>query len=391
VQIGRIDRGNRLDTVSKRDGRLDLSRDPLPVTGRVRLAILLVVILAVTGAHYLTPTAQHGLHALYRWFYYLPIILGAFWFGLRGGAGLAAFVTAVYLPHVFLQWGGGGAIHWLEIALYHVVGWVTGGLAQQLRGERDRFRRAAEDLERAYGDLKESTRQLLETEQQLRHADRLAVLGELSAGLAHEIRTPLASIRGAAEILSGAPEESDRVEFAGILVKEVERLNRVVTGFLEFSRPSSGGRGQADLAAAVAETLRLLRLQADRTGVRLTEILPDGIGTVAMDEEPLKQVVVNLVMNAVQASARGGEVRIRAETVGDSVSLSVEDDGVGISAADADRVFEPFVTTRPDGTGLGLSVVRKILDRHGGSIRLEAGGGGGTTARVLLPRTEDAP
>jgi signal transduction histidine kinase len=354
------------------------------------LASLLVVVLAVTAAHYLTPTTQHGLHALYRWFYYLPIILGAFWFGLRGGAGLAAFITAVYLPHVFIQWGGGGTVHWLEILLYNIVGWVTGVLAQRLRGERDRFRRTAEDLDRAYGELKESTRQLLETEEQLRHADRLAVLGELSAGLAHEIRTPLASVRGAAEILAGSADGVERDEFAGILVKEVDRLNRVVSEFLEFSRTGSDAPGHADIGVAVTESLQLLRLQADRSGVQLIEDLPEATTAVTIDEEPLKQLIVNLVMNAVQASPQGGEVRVRVGTDGDTVRLTVEDEGSGIPAADLDRVFEPFVTTRPEGTGLGLSVVRKILDRHGGTVRLGPGEEGGTTATVSLTKAENA-
>jgi len=353
-----------------------------------RISILLVVVLAVTAAHYLTPTTQHSLHALYRWFYYLPIILGSFWFGLRGGAGLAAFITAIYLPHVLLQWGGGGAVHWLEILLYNVVGWVTGVLAQQLRGERDRFRRSAEDLDVAYAELKESTRLLLETEEQLRRADRLSVLGELSAGLAHEIRTPLASIRGAAEILAGSADGDEPEEFAAILVKEVDRLNRVVTEFLEFARPRPGEAGEADLAATAREVVRLLRLQADRTGVRLEEDLPADLPAVAIAEEPLKQVLINLLMNAMQASERNGPVRVRAVSDGKSVTLVVEDEGVGIPEADRERVFEPFVTTREKGTGLGLSVVRKILTGHGATIEIGPGAERGTVVRVVLKAAE---
>ncbi|MEN8149185.1 MAG: ATP-binding protein [Planctomycetota bacterium] len=356
---------------------------------RARFGILLAVVLSITAAHYLTPVSQHGLHALYRWFYYLPIILGSFWFGLRGGAGLAAFITAIYLPHVFVQWSGGGAVHWLEIILYNVVGWVTGVLAQQLRGERDRYRMAAEDLDGAYRELKENTRQLLETEGQLRHADRLAALGELSAGLAHEIRTPLASVRGAAEILVGPASDAEREEFAAILVKEVDRLNRVLGEFLEFSRPRPATDRAADLPSAVGEALRLLRLQADRRGVRLIEDIEDELPAVLLAEEPLKQIVVNLVMNAVQASKRGAEVRVRASAVDDGVEMVVEDDGPGIPPADRERVFEPFFTTREAGTGLGLSVVRKIVEGHGGLIEIDAGENRGTVVRTRLPIAED--
>jgi len=355
---------------------------------RSRIAILLVVVLAVTAAHYLTPTTQHGLHALYRWFYYLPIILGAFWFGLRGGVGLAAFITAIYLPHVFIQWGGGGPVHWLEILLYNVVGWVTGVLAQQIRGERDRYRRSAEELDRAYAELKASTRQLIETEEQLRRADRLSALGELSAGLAHEIRTPLSSIRGAAEILAGSSDGSEREEFAAILVTEADRLNRVVTDFLEFARPRPGIAVHADLPAAAHEVVRLLRLEADRSGVRLETDLPDDLPSVAISGEPLKQVLINLVMNAVQASDRDGVVRVGASATGDTVALTIEDEGVGIPEADRERVFEPFVTTREKGTGLGLSVVRKILTAHGATIGIGPGAERGTVVDVALPVAE---
>jgi len=342
--------------------------------GRARFTILLVVVVAVTAAHYLTPTREHGLHALYRWFYHLPIILGSFWFGLRGGAGLALFITVLYLPHVFVQWDGGGAVHWLEIALYHVVGWVTGTLAEQQN--------------RAYEDLKERTRQLLETEEQLRRADRLSVLGELSAGLAHEIRTPLASLRGAAEILAGSADDSEREEFSEILVNEADRLNRVLTDFLDCARPRPSGDGGADLGAVAEEVVRLVRLHADRTGVNLEVDVPDGLPAVGLDAELLKQVLLNLAMNAVQASDRGGRVRVGAAAVTGAVVLSVEDEGRGIPEENRERVFDPFFTTREGGTGLGLPVVRKILAASGAAIEIVPARDRGTIVRATLPEAE---
>jgi signal transduction histidine kinase len=353
---------------------------------RARIATLLVVILSITAAHYLTPTRQHGLHALYRWFYYLPIILGSFWFGIRGGLGLAAFITAIYLPHVLLQWSGGGAIHWLEIVLYNVIGGVTGVLAERQRRERDRYRRAAEELNVAYSELKESTSALLETEQQLLRADRLSVLGELSAGLAHEIRTPLASIRGAAEILAGPADGGEREEFAAILIKEVDRLNRVLGEFLTFARPGQEGGESSEPAAAIREVASLLRLSADRAGVALETNIDEGLPRVTVAEEALKQVLLNLLMNALQAG--GGVVRVRAIEDPPWIVVPVEDDGPGIPEAERERVFEPFVTMRENGTGLGLSVVRRILDGNGAMIDLGDGVAGGALVTVRLPTME---
>jgi signal transduction histidine kinase len=346
-----------------------------------RIIVLVVVILAISLAHYLTPTTKHGLHALYRWFFHIPIILGSFWFGLRGGAGLAAFITVLYLPHVLIHWEGGGAVHWLEIVLYNVVGWVTGILAQQQRDERDRYRRTAEELA-------ESTNILLETEEQLRRADRLSVLGELSAGLAHEVRTPLASIRGAAEILAGSGDEAERDEFSGILVKEVDRLNRVVTDFLSFARPGATSGDTSDPAATARDVLRLLGLQAGKGDVTIEDALDDELPAVALGEEPLKQVLLNLVMNALQATDRGGTVRVAARATNGVLTLTVEDNGRGIPEDQREKVFEPFVTTRETGTGLGLSVVRRILTGHGATIEIGAASPAGTIVTVGLPLAE---
>jgi signal transduction histidine kinase len=347
-----------------------------------RIIVLVVVVIAISMAHYLTPTTQHGLHALYRWFFHIPIILGSFWFGLRGGAGLAAFITVLYLPHVLIHWEGGGAVHWLEIVLYNVVGWVTGILAQQQRDERDRYRRTAEELA-------ESTTVLLETEEQLRRADRLSVLGELSAGLAHEVRTPLASIRGAAEILSGSDDPAERDEFSAILVKEVDRLNRVVTDFLSFARPGATSTGSADPAAAAREVIRLLGLQAGKGDVTIEDDLSDELPAVALGEEALKQVLLNLVMNALQATDCGGKVRVGGRETNGGVTITVEDNGCGIPEDEREKVFEPFVTSRETGTGLGLSVVRRILTGHGATIEIGAASPSGTVVTIGLPQAED--
>jgi signal transduction histidine kinase len=345
---------------------------------RWRPAILATVILAVSLAHYLTPTGEHGshaLHAFYRSFFHLPIILAAFWFGIRGGVAACGAVTGLYLPHVIFQWHGGSADQWLEIVLYVVVGAVTGLLSQR---QKD-----------SYAALLQKTRILLETEEQLRFADRMAALGELSANLAHEIKTPLASIRGAAEILgSGSSGDKEREEFSGILVREADRLNRVLMRFLDFARPKGADRPEADLAAAVTEILDLVRVEAERGKVTVVVSLAEGLPPVPVDPEQLRQVVLNLVMNALQAMGNGGTLEVKTETAGGEIRLTVADTGAGIPPGIRDRVFDPFFTTRPRGTGLGLSIVQKILVNHGAELELTGRESGGTLAVATFPVPE---
>ncbi len=353
-----------------------------------RIALLVLIVLMVSTAHYVTPTDRPGFHAFYRWFYHLPIILGAFWFGLRGGVGLALLVTVLYLPHLFLHWSGGYSVQWLEVTLYNIVGWVTGSLSQGQMSERDRYRSAAEELDRAYGDLKTKARDLLETEEQLRHADRLSALGELSAGLAHEVKTPLASIRGTAEILAGETTREEREEFTEILQKEVDRLNQVVLDFLDFSRPEMDRECRADLREAASEILRLVAREAEKHGVALENRVEPAAPLVAVDPEQLRQVLLNLIVNAIQAQPDGGRITVSAHRNGEEVLLMVADEGPGIVVEPAEEVFEPFFTTRARGTGLGLSIVRKILRSHGASIEVDGRSGAGTTFTILLPLAE---
>jgi signal transduction histidine kinase len=275
---------------------------------------------------------------------------------------------------------------WLEIVLYNVVGWVTGLLSQRQKDERDRYRRAAEELDRAYAELKDRARILVETEEQLRLADRLSALGQLSAGLAHEIKTPLASIRGAAEILARTDDSAEREEFSSILEKEVDRLNQVVVRFLDFARPRGEGSAAADLAEAVDEVLRLVRLEGERRGVAFECGPFPKLPRVAIDPEQLRQVILNLVMNALQAMDSGGRLIVRARPEEDGVRLVVADTGPGIAPELRARIFEPFYTTRARGTGLGLSIVKKILMNHGATIDLSDREGGGTEIEMAFPR-----
>ena len=206
----------------------------------IRQAVLIVLIGLITVAHYVTPISKHYLHEIFRRLYYLPLIIAAFQFGRRGGLIASISISLLYLPHVMFQWSGpflSNLVRFDEILMYLIIGNTAGFLAEGIRREKEKYRSAAEKLDKAYQQLKKQTEQMSEMEHQLRSADRLAVLGELTASLAHEVRNPLSSIKGAADILSKKclADQTCR-EFSDVLSNEVNRLNSVVENYLNVAR-----------------------------------------------------------------------------------------------------------------------------------------------------------
>ena len=207
----------------------------------LRIVILAAFVTGITVLHYFTPLNLPMLHDIYQRLYYIPIIMAAFWFGLRGGVCCALIVSIVYAPHVLFQWGEHIQMElekYLEIILYNVVGSVTGLLSQRERIRTYQLQQTAIGLERSYEKLSLQSERITEMEGQLRKAERLSTIGELAAVLAHEIRNPLGSIQGTAEILKDDFKPGDRkYEFLEIMVKESKRLNNVVEDFLRLARP----------------------------------------------------------------------------------------------------------------------------------------------------------
>jgi signal transduction histidine kinase len=275
----------------------------------IRLAIVVVLVAVITVLHYQTTITKVHFHDIYRRLYYVPIVLGGLWFTLRGGLATSLAASLLFLPHVIFQWGHHPVSQpeqYLEILLYNIIGGLTGFLAGRELEQKRAHQQAAWRLEESYRTLSAQADQILEIEDQLRRADRLSTLGELSAGMAHEIRNPLGSIRGTAEILKdGVDRDDPRHEFAEILIKEVDRLNRVLENFLRFARQAPLERGQFDLNVVVREVIDLTRRQAERSNVavvvRLAE-LPMLLG----DAGQIRQALLNLILNALHAMPSGG-------------------------------------------------------------------------------------
>ncbi len=347
-----------------------------------RVAVVAAGIVVTSILHYVTPQSRFLWHIVFQRLYLLPIVYAALHFGWRGGVAAAAVSGILYVPHIVTAWHHEPeytASQYAEIIVLFLVGVVTGILA-------DRERRRGRELEATSDQLRRVNRELQDSFEQLRRADRLSAIGQLSASLAHEIRNPLGSIEGAANILD-RPETTGemRREFMGIIRKESQRLNRLLTNLLDFARPRPPEFQAVDLGRLIDSVVDLVGHTASHAGVRIRKEIAAGLPAVESDPEQLKQVILNLAINAIQAMPRGGELAVSAAGQDGSVVVRIRDEGEGIAAADLERIFDPFYTTKANGTGLGLSVALQIVEQHGGAIRAERNDGAGMTFAVELP------
>jgi|GEM_PF-1489479 len=229
--------------------------------------------------------------------------------------------------------------------------------------------------------------------EQLRHADRLRVVGEISSEVAHQIGTPLSAVRVRAQLLAQGEITEPRIpETARKIVDDVDRVSAIVRRLLDFARRPTGKRQSVDAATWADATLDILRPLASKQGVALALSVPADRVEVTIDAIEMQQAVTNLVMNALQSSRSGAKIEVRVEAEPSALSIHVQDHGAGIAPDALGHVFEPYFTTKAvgEGTGLGLSVAHGIVREHGGTIDLESEIGVGTTVSIHLPRTAKA-
>lgn len=228
--------------------------------------------------------------------------------------------------------------------------------------------------------------ELKHLEEQVRRQEKLAAVGQLAAGVAHEIRNPLSSIKGfAVHLGSRFPKDSADAQAARTLVAETDRLNRVVTELIEYARPTEAARQPTDPAAVIEHTLRLVRQQAADAGVT-ARFEPCGeLQEVDIDPDRVNQALLNLCLNAIQAMEHGGELVVRAGLENGSLRIDVEDTGPGIDPDLFEQIFDPYYTTKASGQGLGLAVVRKVAQAHGGYVEIDSAPGAGSRFTLVLP------
>jgi signal transduction histidine kinase len=242
------------------------------------------------------------------------------------------------------------------------------------------------ELEREFVEM---TMNLQKLEEKLQVSSRMAAIGEMVAGVAHQIRNPLAIMRVSAELLRDSapvegPPRSDRErELVAVILSEIDSLSITISKFLDFTRPLSVSKERVDVAACVHDAIAFLPMD-QFPGVEVEVRASPGLAEYPMDKHLIGQVVMNLVMNALQASPRGSIVAVRVEPRGERVAISIKDQGIGMSEETRKNIFNPFFTTKREGTGLGLSIVLRIVESHGGSVEVKSRLGEGSEFTVVV-------
>ncbi len=360
---------------------------------KILFTFLLLIVAGIGLLHFYTPGDLGVYHAAYRRLSYFPIFLGAIWFGLRGGVFFAVLSSLAFIPHLFLYIGEDPRIYLnelIEVVLYLAAGTLTGFIASREAKLRDKYRVLSEELEEAYEKLHHESGVLLEVEEQLGANQKLSALGELSASLAHEIKNPLSSLRGTAEIiLDEFPEGHPKREFGEILLKEVDRLNVTVNEILQFSKgQSSVGNDQPaePLSEVLNRVIRLMESHLRKKAVTLRLDSCPAADTFAVNGSKMSQVFLNIILNAIDALTERGTIDIKIRTDDGEMVVAVSDNGPGIPENMRQDIFTPFVSGKEHGTGLGLSISAKIVESLGGRINVSESRYGGACFAVSLPR-----
>lgn len=234
-------------------------------------------------------------------------------------------------------------------------------------------------------------RELRRLEDELRRQEKLAAMGGLAAGVAHEVRNPLSSIKALATFFSAQFEAgSEAREAAAVMIQEVDRLNRVITELLEFARPSDLKRESHDIGSLLSRSMQLIQQDATNKHIDIDLQVDKGIGPVWIDPDRLSQCLLNLYINAIQAMENGGTLTVHCKASGtDQVRIVVQDSGSGMSPDQLNNIFNPYFTTKKRGTGLGLAIVYKIIEAHQGQITVASRIGQGTSFAITIPGSGD--
>lgn len=359
------------------DGPQPWMNDP-----RWRLALVAGASIALALVHWILPFSYIHLHNFFQHLNFLPILLAGLFYGWRGAAAATLLAAILQFPHLWRTWNQLPvyvADMVLELPLFGLGGIIAGLLAERERRQRTRLENTKRELEKVYEELQQNI-------EHLKRAERLYAAGQLSAGLAHEIRNPLASISGAAGILKRGNASSENFrECLDIIDKETQRLNRLLTSFLDFARPRAPRFQPVELPALFDSVIALAQHVPGAALIDLRQELSAPLPELRCDPEQLKQVLLNLVINAIHATPGRGAVLLRASASPARVLIEVCDEGSGLPPADLDRIFDPFFTTKENGTGLGLAVAAKIVEQHGGLLTAENNPGRGMTFRLDLP------
>ncbi|HEY6392751.1 MAG TPA: ATP-binding protein [Bryobacteraceae bacterium] len=331
-----------------------------------------------------------GIKSSYYWIMLLPVMSAATSMGLIGAVSGTVLACSAYLsfliylkPDQYIPADQLPEIA-MRLATFPIAGFLTYQLLEANRIAARKYQTAAEQLA-------EANKHLQEAEAAVRRSERLAALGQLSAGLAHELRNPLGTMKTSAEMLMKSVDAGNEVarEMADFISSEVDRTNSLVTRFLDFARPLALRLEKTDLAQVIDQSVSDLEKHSPPLDVAIYKNYSPEIPPFFLDGQLMERVFYNLLLNAAQVSPPRGSITVKTRQVGDMVEIAVIDRGPGIDPKNMESIFNPFFTTKSSGVGLGLAIVSKIVDEHGGSISVNSEPGGGSVFRVYVPFRED--
>jgi nitrogen-specific signal transduction histidine kinase len=369
-----------------------ISRFP---TRGIYYVILLKILLATVLIDH---TGEVGINSSYYPIYYLPVVTAALYCTTVQTLLWTLLASSAYCSYLYpameeydLTPDAFGLLA-LRVMFFFLAAMVVNRFAGQSRHQTQLYRELAERLA-------ETNRRLEQAQAEARRSERLAALGQLSAGLAHEIRNPLGVIKGSAEMLTQKLQASDELsrELAGYISTEVNRLSALVTEFLDFARPLHAQTEPADLVALLDRVIQVVAARFVDSNIRVERDYVANLPLVPLDESLCEQAFLNIVQNAYEAmqeNGPGGTLRVQVQLVfrnhRQGAELRISDTGPGVPEKLREEIFNPFVTTKKSGVGLGLSIVSKIIDGHQGSIRVENAAEGGAVFTIFFPLEESA-
>ncbi|HUJ18204.1 MAG TPA: HAMP domain-containing sensor histidine kinase [Nitrospirota bacterium] len=322
--------------------------------------VLLIVALtfAITYLHYSAAVAVQTLHNIYRELYYIPVLLAALAYGLRGALLSYLLVFALYLPYVIMTWPGSAlneTNRLLPLLLQGLFAMIAGYLV-----DRERKQRAQLEQERYLADI-----------------------GRITTVIVHDLKNPLVAIAGFARRIR---EGKGRTENAATVIMEAtEQMENIVTSVLDFSKPVYLDFKRLDIRDLVQRAGDSCRMRGDQRSVALSIDLPSLPVNGWADTCQLERALVNLILNGIDASERGQSVSISMTAHGHELTIRIADQGSGMTTETLEHIFVPFYTKKPDGTGLGMPIAKKIVEAHGGKIHVSSTPAHGTVVAVELP------
>lgn len=343
----------------KRESLL-LGKIPFSLKSFLKIGAIATSVIIITLFHYQTAPEAGIKHVVYRELYFLPIILGGFWYGLRGGLITALTISIFYSPMVLSEADTFSTHNFgniMEILLFNLVGALLGLLKDR---ENVLQKRTSE-------------------------AENLAAMGQAAAMIAHDLKTPLVTIGGLTRRLTHKiPQETPEGEKVRVIRQQAERLEQVVMDILLFAKPIQLSMKENNLCQLLQKAKDSVSGIAKENGIEI--IVPaEKECQCTLDDEKMMQVFINLLANAIESSSPGETVKLSLANHAGTLQVDVSDRGAGIPENIMDKIFEPFVSGKPKGTGLGLPISKKIVEAHAGELKYVNNIGGGATFKILIP------